>query len=159
MIDGKTTLQFEVPHCNVSSSFLPFQRSSLKTTCPLPANEIIICSAARFQAPFGLYARVAYHFSSLPGPRNDQCPFGKFLARTATRDEFSSRTSWLPFLVQSMSFYFDIKMMRSSKFLQLNCSFSINSWTSWSRSRFVRIGEVFHSNTTVSPSMLSSSRY
>ena len=132
MIDGKTTLQFEVPHCNVSSSFLPFQRSSgqkgLKTTCPLPANEIIICSAARFQAPFGLYARVAYHFSSLPGPRNDQCPFGKFLARTATRDQFSSRTSWLPFLVQSMSFYFDIKMMRSSKFLQLNREFFLHQF-------------------------------
>ena len=53
---------------------------------------------------------------SSPGPKKVQFTTGKFLAFSENRDEISAQRFLLSFLVQSMSLYIDMNMMRSSKF-------------------------------------------
>ena len=49
----------------------------LNTGCPLTANYSITSSATLSHEPSGCQASVAYHFSSDPCPKNDQCPLVK----------------------------------------------------------------------------------
>ena len=55
-----------------------------KTGCPLSLNLIIINSATLSHSPRGLLSQVGYHFSSDPGPRNDQRRGGNLFANIDT---------------------------------------------------------------------------
>ena len=56
---------------------------------------------------------VHFNFSSVPGPRNDQCPLGNLLAYALISKEFKIHFCKFPSFVQSMPLYIDMKMIRS----------------------------------------------
>ena len=63
---------------------------------PALCKFVNIYVATLFHKPFRLWASVAFHYSSDPCPRNDQCPRGNFLAFSATSEELRSQHSSLP---------------------------------------------------------------
>ena len=83
------------------------------TVCPLSAKNISLSSVSLFHEPSQLVSEHAYHFSSDPGPKNDQRPVGNLAAYAATLKEFCTQFYSLPFRRQSMSLHIDMKMVRS----------------------------------------------
>ena len=75
-------------------------------------------------SPSGLWGWVPYHFSSDPGPRNDQRHSGNLRAYSVTLRPFALQFSVFPRLVQSVSLYIDMKMMRPLKLLCFTLWFS-----------------------------------
>ena len=103
----------------------------LNTGCPLAPNVSVIRSATLFHEPCGLWASLAYHFSSDPGPRNDQCYLGNLPAYAGTLEEFCTQFSSLPFRLSnqctSTRTWFDLWILPAECFLSPSCF-----WTSWS---------------------------
>ena len=98
------TVQSSGPSCNVSPPLLfkgPRTEALVppNTGCPLSPNVSIIRSATLFREPSGFWASVAYHFSSDPSRRNDQCSLRNLSAYAATFEEFCRQVSSLPFVV------------------------------------------------------------
>ena len=119
------------------------------TGCPLSLKFIVMSSATRFRCPSCLKVCVPNHFSSHPGPRNDQCPFGNHHAHSRTDAEVSTHSDSFFSSLHTMSLYIDMKMIRS-----VNCSGTqfISSFTFG----FLEVtalscvlGKNFHPNNTV----------
>ena len=116
---------------NSSSSFSPLGSSSfllrLLSNCEESHSlhsRVLTCIAAfnmeALSFPSSLLLSPPSHNGffrlSSPGPKKVQFTTGKFLAFSENRHEFSAQKCLLSFLVQSMSLYIDMNMMRSSKF-------------------------------------------
>ena len=87
------------------------------TGCPLSAKLSIMPSTVLSHSPSSLWGWVQYQFFSGPGPRNDPCPRVNLRAHSVTLRAFAIQSSLLPPFPQSMSLYFDMKLI-----LPFNCS-------------------------------------
>ena len=108
----------------------------------LPSHSLLI----GFHDPSGLSVQVPYHFSSDPAPRKTNDREGICEHNLATVCELYSHLSSFPFAPHSMSLYFDMKMILSSKCSGLHWKSLIRLWIFSKRPNVMISGNIFHSN-------------
>ena len=102
---------------------------------------------------------IEYHFFSEPRPRNDHCPAGNLFAYRETRLALDSQSFSLSFDPHEMSLNIDMKIILLVKFSGVSSNLSSKLLTSWLSCNALYPGNIFHSKSIGSPSILSKFLY